>query len=120
MLGLLAAIAGGSGHGDNGLGGSRAVLAPPPSAKEKLEQTEPKAPENFKGEGGAQTLIGKFGEETIEISSPSVQVKGAPYGPVRRQVKPGIVYNQPNLCKPNKPGCVVTIGEKNIVQVKGH
>ena len=87
----------------------------------KGEKIEPKAPENFRGTGGRQALIGKIGTEEIEVESTSVQVKGAVYnGPNRGQIKLEIVYNQPKLVKPNKPTCIVTVGEKNIVVVKGH
>ena len=85
------------------------------------EKIEPKAPENFKGTGGVQILKGKIGSEPIEITSTGLQVKGAIFnGPDRGQLKLELVYNQPKLVKPNKPNCVVTVGEKNIVSVKGH
>jgi hypothetical protein len=84
-------------------------------------KVEPKAPENFRGTGGKQILIGKIGTEEIEVESTGSQVKGAVFnGPDRGQVKLEIVYNQPKLIRPNKPECIVTVGEKNIVVVKGH
>ena len=85
------------------------------------EKIEPKAPENFRGTGGAHTLIIKIGSEPIEVTSTSLQVKGAIFnGPDRGQFKIEFVYNQPKLVKPNRPDCVVTVGEKNIFVVKGH
>ena len=82
---------------------------------------EPTAPENFKGTGGEQKLKGTIGTTAVEITSSSLQVKGAIFnGPDRGQVKIELVYNQPRLVKPNFPNCIVTVGTKNIVVVKGH
>ncbi len=93
----------------------------PIAGKGAGEKIEPNAPENFKGTGGEQTLKGKIGSEPIEIKSSGLQVKGAIFnGPDRGQVKLSLVYNQPRLTLPNKPNCAVTVGEKNIVVVKGH
>ena len=38
---------------------------------------EPKAPENFSGKGGGQTLLGEIGGAKIELVSDGTQVKGA-------------------------------------------
>jgi len=82
---------------------------------------EPKAPENFSGEGGEQILKGLIGITEFEIVSKSLQVKGAIFNnPNQGQIKLEIVYNQPKLLRPEISGCVVTVGAKNIVQVKGH
>jgi hypothetical protein len=84
-------------------------------------KVEPNTPESFKGTGGEQKLKGTLAGEPVEITSSSLQVKGAIFnGPDRGQVKLELIYNQPKLIKPNKPNCAVTVGEKNIVVVKGH
>lgn len=84
-------------------------------------KVEPKAPENFRGTGGEQTLKGSIGTTEFEIVSKSLQVKGAVFnGTNRGQIKLELVYNQPELKKPVISGCTVTVGSKNIVQVKGH
>jgi hypothetical protein len=78
------------------------------------------APENFSGTGGVQTLRGKAGTEEIEIQSRSSTAKGAIFNnALRGQIKFELVYNQPELIKPKLPGCSVTVGTANIVQVKG-
>lgn len=82
---------------------------------------EPKAPENFRGQGGEQTLKGTIGKEPVVISSAGIEVKGAIFNNANQgQIKLEIVYKQPTLVSPKLPGCVVTVGEKNIVVVKGH
>jgi hypothetical protein len=84
-------------------------------------KVEAKAPENFRGTGGEQKLKGTIVKEPVEITSTSLQVKGAIFnGPDRGQLKLELVYNQPKLKVPNLPNCAVTVGEKNIVVVKGH
>jgi hypothetical protein len=90
-------------------------------SKGEGEKIEPKAPENLKGEGGEQRLVGSVAKEPIEISSKKVQIKGALFNnALQGQIKQELIYNQPRLVAPNKPNCVVTVGEKNIVQIKGH
>jgi hypothetical protein len=82
---------------------------------------ESKAPENFKGEGGAQTFKGKIGTTEFEIAAKSEQVKGAIFNnSMQGQIKLELIYNQPELLKPTIAGCVVTVGQKNVVQAKGH
>jgi hypothetical protein len=87
---------------------------------------EPNAPENFSGTGGEQVLHGEIteaeGKKTaIEITSPSVQVKGAIFDAATQgQIKLELIYNQPELKKPALKPCSVTVGTKNIVVVKGH
>ncbi len=82
---------------------------------------EPKAPENFRGTGGEQTLKGKISTTEFEIVSTSLQVKGAVFNaPNQGQIKLELVYNQPHLVKPALSNCTVVVGTKNIVQVKGH
>ncbi len=84
-------------------------------------KVEPKAPENFKGEGGVQTFKGKIGTTEFEIAAKSEQVKGAIFNnALQGQIKLELIYNQPELIKPTIAGCVVTVGQKNIVQAKGH
>jgi hypothetical protein len=79
------------------------------------------APEGFTGEGGKQTLNGMLGTTAVEITSSRVQVKGAISNNVfQGQVKLELIYNQPQLIKPAASNCAVTVGAKNIVQVKGH
>jgi hypothetical protein len=81
----------------------------------------PQAPENFRGTGGRQTLIGTFSGGAVEVSAPSVQVKGAIFNTgAQGQIKLEIIYNQPEVLKPEKTPCAVTVGAKNIVTVKGH
>lgn len=86
---------------------------------------EPNAPESFSGKGGEQILlssvISEAKEVPVEISSSSVQVKGAIFNNENQgQIKLELVYNQPTLRTPKFPECSVTVGEKNIVVVKGH
>jgi hypothetical protein len=91
------------------------------AGKGEGEKIESKAPENFKGEGGVQTLLGKISTTEIEITSKSLQVKGAIFNnELQGQAKLELVYNQPTLIKPVLKGCVVTVGEKNIVITHGH
>jgi hypothetical protein len=79
------------------------------------------APEGFTGEGAKQTLNGTILGTAVEITSSSVQVKGSiSNNAFQGQVKLELIYNQPQLIKPAASGCSVVIGEKNIVQVKGH
>jgi hypothetical protein len=93
----------------------------PVGAKEVGLKIEPKGPENFRGKGGEQTLKGTIGAEPVVISSAGVEVKGAIFNSANQgQIKLEIVYKQPVLVSPKKPGCVVTVGAKNIVVVKGH
>jgi len=93
----------------------------PIGSKGSGESIEPKAPENLKGEGGTQTLNGEIGGTSIEITSKDLQVKTAIFnGVLQGQIKQELVYDQPTIVKPALKGCAVTIGEKNIVQVKGH
>jgi hypothetical protein len=84
-------------------------------------KVEPTAPENFKGEGGEQTLKGEIGTTATEITSEGTQVKGALFnGPEHGQFKTSIVYKQPRLKSPALSNCTPTIGNNNIVQLKGH
>jgi len=91
------------------------------------EKIEPKAPENFKGTGGEQTLIGKVGGATVELSSPAIQVKGAIYNePHQGQIKLAIFY-QPITVKVGGVvvnNCNAFVGQQNqfpnAVVVKGH
>ncbi len=80
-----------------------------------------KSPENFRGEGGKQTLVGVFDGGEVEVKSASVQVKGAiSNGPFQGQVKLELIYLQPEVVKPAGKPCTVTIGKNNVVVVKGH
>jgi hypothetical protein len=90
-------------------------------AKESGVKIAANAPEGFSGEGGLQTLHGTILGTAIEITSSRVQVKGAiSNNAFQGQVKLELIYNQPQLIKPAASGCSVTVGAKNIVQVKGH
>jgi hypothetical protein len=85
------------------------------------EKIEPKAPENFSGTGGKQTLTGTVSGVAIEIVSPSAQIKGAIFnGPHQGQLKVEIIYSQPQLVKPALSECIPTINTNNIAVVKGH
>ena len=85
------------------------------------EKIEPKAPENFRGPGGEQKLKIKVATTSLEVTSMSLQIKGAVFnGPDRGQIKSELVYSQPKLTSPNFPNCLVTVGTKNIVVLKGH
>jgi hypothetical protein len=89
------------------------------------EKIPPRAPENFKGTGGAQTLQGKVGTMNVKIVSGGVQVKGAIFNnTLQGQIKLEIVYKQPELVEPALKECNVRIGNgqvlNNIVVVKGH
>jgi hypothetical protein len=90
-------------------------------AKESGVKVAANAPEGFSGEGGAQTLENTILGTAIEITSSRVQVKGAiSNNAFQGQVKLELIYNQPTLVKPAASGCSVTVGAKNIIQVKGH
>jgi hypothetical protein len=79
------------------------------------------APEGFKGVGGEQSIIGTIGGTPIELASNRVQTKGAIFNNAfQGQAKIEVIYSQPTLAKPVLSGCAVTVGAKNIVQVKGH
>jgi hypothetical protein len=76
--------------------------------------------ESFKGTGGEQILLGNIASTEVEISSSSLQVKGAiTNGAHQGQAKFELIYNQPVLRKPAL-SCGVVVGEKNIAQVKAH
>jgi hypothetical protein len=91
------------------------------NSEEEKKKIEPKAPENFSGEGGEQIFIGKVGGTEFEIGSEGTQVKGAIFnGAHSGQVKFEIVYKQPKLKRPALSGCTVKVGTNNIVVIKGH
>jgi hypothetical protein len=84
-------------------------------------KVEPTAPENFKGEGGEQTLKWEIGTTATEITAEGSQVKGALFnGPERGQFKAITVYKQPKLKLPALVNCTPMIGSNNTVQLKGH
>ncbi len=91
------------------------------------EKIEPKAPENFSGKGGVQTLATEIGGTKIELVSAATQVKGALLnGEHQGQIKLVIFYQQPEV-KINgvaKPECKASVGQQgqfsDIVQLKGH
>ncbi len=124
LLGLLAMMLVGSAMAAT----ASAELAPGPfwhhrpvGGKGAGEKIEPKAPENFRGEGSEQKLAGEIASLAVEINSKATQVKGAIFnGPIQGQIKLGIVYVQPELKKPELKGCAVKVGENNTVQVKGY
>jgi hypothetical protein len=85
------------------------------------EGTKVKNPENFSGIGGEQKLQGNVSGTEIEITSKSLQVKGAILnGEHQGQIKIELVYNQPTLIKPALKECNVIVNTNNIVIVKGH
>ena len=120
MLGLLAVMLAGS------VMAATASAGPGPfwyhkAPGEKGNGVKVSSPESFSGEGGKQTFTGTIGKEAIEITSKSVQVKGAiTNNAFQGQVKLELIYTQPTMIKPISSGCEVVVGEKNIVQVKGH
>jgi hypothetical protein len=82
---------------------------------------EPKAQETFHGEGPEQKLKATIGGETIEITSKSVFASGSMFNnALQGQVKLELIYISPTLTKPLLKECTVTVGEKNVVQLKGH
>jgi hypothetical protein len=85
------------------------------------EKVEAKAPENFKGSGGKQILLGELAGDKVEIAAESDSVVGALFNNANQgQIKFNITYNSPKLEKPVISGCEVKIGTNNVVQVKGH
>jgi hypothetical protein len=85
------------------------------------EKIEPKAPENFTGVGGTQTILGEVGGAKIEIAAPSVGVTGAIFNTAHQgQAKAVITYKEPKLVKPELKECAVLIGTNNTVVAKGH
>jgi hypothetical protein len=87
----------------------------------KGEKIEPKAPENFSGMQGVQTLLGEVGGTKVEIASPSASVTGAIFNsPNQGQIKMTITYKEPKLIKPEVKECAVVVGTANVVTVKGH
>jgi hypothetical protein len=120
MLGLLAVMLVGSVMASSAAAATEGPFWMRKNAKGTAEKIEPKAPENFRGSGGVQTLKGKVAGTAVEIVSTTDTVKGAIFnGPHQGQLKLEIVYNQPTLVKPELSGCTVLVGEKNVVQVKG-
>jgi hypothetical protein len=90
-------------------------------AKGEGSKIEAKAPEGFLGTGEEQRLRATISKEPIEIAIKSVQIKGAIYNnALQGQVKVELIYAQPMLIKPALKECTVTVGESNIVRLKGH
>jgi hypothetical protein len=122
MLGLLAVVLAGSAMA------ASASAEPGPFWYHKLsgekEGTKLAAgvAESFSGEGGEQILSGKAGE-TLEITSKSVNVKGAiTNGTLQGQIKLELAYVEPKIKSPKsfETSCSVTVGSNNTVTVKGH
>jgi hypothetical protein len=111
-------------------GGSTGVGTPGPgpfwhhraNSKEGMgSKIEAKTPESFSGEGGEQRLRATIATEPIEIVSKSVIVKGTiSNNTLQGQVKTELTYAAPTLVKPALKECAVTIGESNVVRLKGH
>ena len=122
MLGLLAVMLAGSVMAATASAGPGPFwYHRPVGAKEPQLKVSANAPENFRGTGGEQTLVGTFGTESVEVRSKSVQVKGAiSNGPFQGQIKLEIIYLQPEVVKPAAKPCNVVVGASNIVAVKGH
>jgi hypothetical protein len=85
------------------------------------EKIEPKAPENFSGTQGVQSLLGEVAGTKVDISAPSAGVAGAIFNSSNQgQIKMTITYKEPKLVKPELKECAVIIGTNNTVIVKGH
>jgi hypothetical protein len=85
------------------------------------EGTKVKAPENFRGTGGEQRLLGKISGAEIEMSVKSLQIKGAILnGEHQGQIKIELIYNQPRLVTPELKECNVTVNTNNVEIIKGH
>lgn len=88
---------------------------------------EPKAPENFSGKAGVETLGGEISNAKVVLTSAAAQVKGAIFNAEHQgQIKIAIFYQQPEV-KVNgetPKECTASIGQQgqfsDIVQLKGH
>jgi hypothetical protein len=120
VFGLLAIVLVGSVMASSAAAATEGPFWMRKNTKGTAEKIEPKAPENFRGGGGEQRLIGKVAGTAVETVANSTQVKGAIFnGSHQGQVKIEIAYSQPTLVKPELKGCTVLLGERNIVQAKG-
>jgi hypothetical protein len=121
MLGLLAVMLAGSVMASTAFAGPFWYHRPIGEVTGNGVKITSQTPENYAGTGGEQTFKGKIGTTEFEIFSKSTQVKGAIFNnALQGQIKLELVFNQPTLLKPVISGCTVTVGQKNIVQVKGH
>jgi hypothetical protein len=84
----------------------------------KVEATAPVA---FSEEGGEQDLQGTIAGSKVDLSATNTQVKGQIFNSTTQgQIKVELAYGQVKLDEPSLKGCGVIVGEKNIVQAKGH
>jgi hypothetical protein len=82
---------------------------------------EEKTPEEVYGGGGEQKLSGKIGTEPVEITAAQIQIKGHIWNnPLQGQAKLQIQYHTLALAKPALPGCVVKVGQNNILEIQFH
>ena len=80
---------------------------------------EEQSPENFSGQGGEQILKTSIAGQPIEIVTKSQQVKGFLYNTkLQGQAKAIMIFHEPRLAKPSLEGCVVKIGENNVVKFR--
>jgi hypothetical protein len=85
------------------------------------EKIEPKTPASFTEESVGQTLKGELSKTPVIIKTEGIQVKGAVFNSLSQgQIKVEIIYHQLALVEPVIKGCNVVVGEKNIIQIKGH
>lgn len=121
MLGMLAVMLAGSVMSATASAETGPFWRSRTMAEGEGSKIEANAPENFKGEGGEQKLKGEVAKTLFAVTSPKTTVKGKIFNNERQgQMELEIVYNQPVITEPTLKECNVTVGAKNIVQVKGH
>jgi hypothetical protein len=93
----------------------------PVGGKGEGEKIESKAPENFSGVQGEQTLFGEIAAIKVAIAAPSATVSGALFNSLNQgQFKITITYKESKLVKPVLKECTSTIGTNNVLVLKGH
>jgi hypothetical protein len=121
MLGLLAVMLAGSIMAATASAEAGPFWRHRPTAEGEGSKIEANAPESFKGTGSEQKLKSTIASTAVTINSPSTTVKGNIFNNERQgQIELENVYNQPTLAEPTLKGCLVTVGSRNIVQIKGH